>query len=270
MSAKDAVGVATLGLVGHSGVRSAVGGLWNDISGTTAMAEAQQNAANATLAQQRADREQALKFAAPSDQEMQLLEQAISVNSQDIARKQKLLDSADPAFIEAGKQALALMTGAEATTLNPLKNQIARQRKAVENTLAAQLGPDYATSSAGLQALSAFDAQAADTLANQQNQTLGQFMNWTGMSQQYGNQQNNIANAGSLAAQRGNIGVRQANAIQGFQIDPALSQVGNIAQAQGYQDMFNTAVGGGMAYFGAGGGKAGMTAIAGQMKKTSG
>ena len=214
---------------------SQVGNAWNDVTGANRSADAAQSAANAQLGQQRADREAALKFAAPSPEELAQLQQAISLNSQDIARKQKILDSSDPALIESGKQALALLQGKEASTMAPLRNQRAQQRAALEQQLQQRLGPDYASSTAGIQALNSFDQQSANLMANQQQQTLAQFMGYVGMGQQAGSQQANIANSQSFADYYGKIGTRQANVITGTQIDPGLAYTGDMARASAAQ-----------------------------------
>ena len=125
-----------------------IGNVIGDITGTNRLADAIGSAANAQLEQQRADRQLALQLAEPSAMEIQQLEQAIATNTADIARKQKLLASSDPALIAAGEQALALLQGQEAAALDPLRRQRAEQRAQLEQTLAQRLGPDYATSSA--------------------------------------------------------------------------------------------------------------------------
>lgn len=223
---------------GFNPIKAVTGTLGNfvgDITGANASADAAQGAANAQLAQQRGDRGAAMQLAAPSDMEMAQLEQAVTMNSQDVARKQKILDSADPALIEAGHQALALMQGQSASTLKPLQNQRDRQRAQLEQTLAQRLGPEYATSTAGIQALNNFDMQTSDLMATQQQQTLSNFMGYTGMAVQAGSMQPNIQNSQSIAAQRGSINARQVNALNGSAVDPGLGFVGDIGKAQASQ-----------------------------------
>lgn len=214
----------------------------NGLLGNNAVADAMGDASNAQLGQQRDDRALALKYA-NSPEEIQQLQQAVQMNMQDVARKQKLLDSSDPAFLEAGKQALSLMQGKQADALKPLQDQRNRDRQALQSQLQARLGPDYAQSSAGIQALNDFDRQSANLSTNLQQQTLGQFMGYAGMSQQFGNQQNNIANASGIANQYGNIAGRQMNAITGNAINPALGYAGQMANAQNNQQMIGMGMG---------------------------
>jgi hypothetical protein len=166
---------------------------------------------------------------------MQQLQQAVTLNTQDVARKQKILDSADPALIEAGKQALDMLQGKQAASLAPLQNQRAQQRAALEQNLQKQLGSDYATSTAGIQALNNFDQQTSNLSTQLQQSTLSQFMGYVGMGEQAGNMQNNIGNAAGLSAQRGAINQRQVNALLGTNVDPGLQFTGSMARANASQ-----------------------------------
>ncbi len=240
-------GGVSLGGASFSSIGDSIGGapghlanLQGAITGANATADAYQNAANAQLAQQRADREQALKFAAPSAAELAQLQQSITLNNQDISRKQKLLASADPAMIEAGKQALKLMQGKNASAIAPYQNQRAQQRAQLEQGLSQRLGGDYATSSAGIQALNNFDQQTANGLQAVQQQTLGQFMGYVGGSEQFGNTQANIGNKENIAAAYGNIGSRQANAISGNRIDAQLGYMGDLMRTTSQQQFLSS------------------------------
>lgn len=209
-----------------------------EISGANAAARAADAAGQAQYDQQQSDRAQAMQYAAPSEMEMQQLQQAISMNTQDIARKQKILDSSDPALIEAGHQALDLMQGKSAAALGPIQNQRNEQRKQLEASLAQRLGGDYATSSAGIQALNNFDQQTSNLMTTAQQQTLGQFLGVAQNSQQFGSMQPNIANSASLSAQRGNINARQLNAFSGNRVDPTLQFAGDLSSARSQQQFF--------------------------------
>lgn len=182
------------------------------------------------------------EIGAPTEMEMNQLQESIRLNSQDVARKQKLIDSADPALIEAGTQALQIMRGQEASTLAPIRNQRAQDRKNLEASLAQSLGPDYATSSAGIQALNQFDQQTSNLLTNANQQTLGQFLGVAQNTANMGSVQNNINNGLSIAGARGNINARQANAITGNKIDPSLAFAGDMTRAKNQQQLFNTAL----------------------------
>ena len=210
------------------------------------------DAANAQLGQQQADRDLALKYAEPSPDELKQLNQAIGLNETDIARKQKLLDSSDPAIIEAGKQALQLLRGEDAKTLAPLRTNIAKQESALREKLMAQLGPGYENTTAGLQALQAFNEQANGALVNAQQGSLAQLL---GVAQdtsgRYG-LQSNIANASGLAGMFGNISNRQVSAIRGTPIAAGNQFMGDYASAANQQETFGNMINLGSTLYSAG------------------
>jgi hypothetical protein len=224
-----------------------VGNLIGDLTGTNTLADAYGSASGAQLNQMNADRAMALQFVEPSPEEIQQLQQAIAVNKQDIARKQKLLDSSDPALIEAGKQALELMQGKQSGATSVMNRQRTEQRKALENTLASKLGPDYMQSSAGILALNKFDQESADLAQATQERTLGQLLGVTQNVQSFGNLSPNIGQSMGLANYYGSIGTRKANAITGNRVDPGLAFSGDIMRnqfaAKNLGDMFSFATG---------------------------
>ena len=230
----DVANVATLGLAG-SGDGGLPGSIDSIVYGGAGKrsANAQLAIAHAQEAEQRAQRQAAINAANPSPQEVAQLEQAIALNTQDIARKQKLLDSSDPALIEAGTQALALLQGKEAATLSPLKNQRAKERAQLEAKLRSQLGSGYANTTAGLQSLAAFDEASNNVYTNAQQSSLAQLLGVAqNTSANYG-MQSNIQNAGNLSSLYGNQSSRMVNAITGNKIDTAGSQyAGELARAQ--------------------------------------
>jgi hypothetical protein len=219
-------------------------------------ARLQGNLARAQEAEQRRTQQMAIDAANPSPQEIAQLEQAISLNTQDIARKQKLIDSSDPALIEAGKQALELLQGKEAATLSPLKTQREKERAKLEASLRSQLGSGYANSTAGIQALSAFDEASNNVYANAQQQSLGQLLGVAqNTSGSYG-LQSNIGNAANFSQLYGNQGSRMVGAITGTPISAAGSQYAggiaantNIGATLG--NLLDTGVKGAAAYYGA-------------------
>lgn len=212
---------AAAGIVGGSLVGSVVSGI------------AAQGAARDQLAAQQQQRQQALA-AANSPEEIQQLQSQIQLNNQDIARKQKLLDSTDPALLEAGKQTLQLLQGKEAATLSPLKSQQAQARKQLEDKLRAQLGPGYANTTAGLQALSQFDNAAFNSTSQAQQQSLSQLLGVTQNTNQGASLMNNIAMTGSIASSYGNIANRNVSAINQTSLTPySNSNVGLAALGNG-------------------------------------
>lgn len=224
--------VATLG---GAEVWNAAPGLVGDLTGANKLADAQGAAAAAELAQQRENRSMALKYAAPSPDELAQLQQSVTLNRQDIARKQTLLDSITP-------QIQSILAGKNSATATAGANDLAQSRKSLENTLAQRLGSDYATTSAGIQALNNFDQQAASTKANLNQQSL---------SQLYGMQsdasQTSIGNSSKLASQFGDVySARNINAINQNPINPGLQYAGDTAKYGAQVGLFNTLAGAGV------------------------
>ncbi len=206
-------------------------------------AKAQGEAAMANLAQQQADRALALKYAEPSPEELKALNSAVATNEAEIARKTKLLESADPALMEAGKQALQLLRGEEAKTIAPLRNNIAKQESELRAKLQAQLGPGYENTTAGIQALQAFNEQANGAIAGAQQNALGVLLGSAQTTSAQNGLQNNIANSGALAGLFGNINNRQVSAITGAPITNAGAPfVGDIAGAAANQQFVGNAI----------------------------
>jgi hypothetical protein len=225
---------------------AAVGGGLGLLSGMAGdrSAELQGQIAQAQLEEQRRTRQQALDAAGGSPQELAQLDQSIQLNNQDIARKQKLLDSSDPALIEAGHQALSLLQGKESSVLAPLKTQRDKDRLQLENQLRSQLGSGYANTTAGIQALSAFDQASASTYSSAQQQSLSQLLGVAqNTSASYG-MQNNISNANNISNSYGNIQARKVGAINGTPITGAGAQyAGALAGATQQQSTFNQLLG---------------------------
>lgn len=196
-------------------------------------AGAQGRIAEAQLAQQRSDREQALKYAEATPEELAQLNRAIALNEGDIARKEKLIASSDPALLEAGSQALKLLRGEDAKVLGPLRNNIAKQESALREKLQAQLGPGYENTTAGIQALQAFNEQSNLALTSAQESSLSKLLGVAqDTSSRYG-AQTNIANAGTLTQLFGNIQGRKVNALTGSPITGAGAQfVGDMQSAR--------------------------------------
>jgi hypothetical protein len=202
-------------------------------------AKTQGKIANAQLEEQRRTRAQALKAAQASPLEIAQMEQANQLNQQDIQRKQKLLASADPAIIEAGQQALSLLQGKDAASLNPLRSSQAQQRKQLEDRLRAQLGSGYANTTAGIQALAAFDNAAYNSQSTAQQQSLAQLLGVAQNTSANNGLQSNITNSNNLANLYGNQSSRIVSAINGTPITAAGSQfAGQLAGQQQMQGLF--------------------------------
>lgn len=211
--------------------------------------DAQERIAMAQLEEQRRTRAAAVAAAEPTPQEMQQLERSIALNEQDITRKQKLIDSSDPALIEAGQQALKLLQGADSKALDPIRRQREKDRIKLQEKLQAQLGSGYENTTAGIQALSAFDEATSNAMGNAQQQTLAQLLGVAqNTSASYG-MQNNISNSGTLASMFGNQSNRRVAAINGTPITGAGAEfVGDLQQARAQMGLVNLGLQGGMAY----------------------
>ena len=206
-------------------------------------AQAQSNIANAQLEQERADRNLSLKYAEPTPDELNQIQRGITLNENDISRKEKLLASSDPALIEAGSQALKLLRGEEAKTIAPLKANIAKQESALRERLQAQLGSGYENTTAGIQALQAFNEQANAAVTGAQQSSLAQLL---GVAQdtsgRYG-MQSNISNTAGLAGLFGNISNRQVSAVNKTPITGAGAQfVGDLQNARASQQVTGRAI----------------------------
>lgn len=254
-----------LGSLEDVGLNVATGGLYGMVKGAQAVGDA----ANSQLKQQYADRQQAMGFAEATPEELANMQAAIKFSQYDIDRKQKLLDSTDPALIAAGRNALDLLNGKEAPTLGPLKNQLAQQEAKLRAKLTQQFGPGYETTTGGQQALQQFQQQANMTLANAQQQSLGQLL---GVVQNTAGQNANIGTQMSLGQLLGSVQNRQIGALQGFGVDPSLGYKGELANSQVYNNwlqqgakLAGTFVGaaGGNPLAGSGGGSASTAAPSG-------
>lgn len=101
-------------------------------------------------------------------------DRTIAQQEKNLARQEKLIAQIDPTIIEASQQALKLLRGEEASSLDPIRKQRQRQKQKLLNSLREQLGPGAETSSAGIQALTAFDAETDTVLSGAQQSSLSQ------------------------------------------------------------------------------------------------
>lgn len=158
-----------------------IAGAAGNVAGGAIQAGAASGAAASAAAAQEKTRAEATAAAQPSAQELSLLDKQLQTTEAGLKRQQQLLSAVDPALMAAGKQALDLLGGKEAGILAPMKAEQDRQRQRLEARLRDQLGPGYATSSAGIEALSRFDAQSQAQLTQAQQSAIGQLL---GTSQQ--------------------------------------------------------------------------------------
>jgi hypothetical protein len=162
-----------------AGAAIAGAGVYGQYKSGKAQAAAAGSAAEAQQAEAQATRAAAVKFALPSMAEIKANERAVALGEANIARTQRVLDSVDPALIEAGQQALKLMQGQDAQTLDPIRKERDRQKQELTSRLATQLGSGFAGSTAGIKAMNEFDNQTGQILAGAQDQALGRLLGTT-------------------------------------------------------------------------------------------
>lgn len=232
--------------------------------------QAQQDAAQAQLAQRERERQQAMGFAqtaadysAPTGQELVQLQAQIdnysrtmNLQSADLARQEKLINAIDPALIEAGNQALQLLQGKSAPVLSPMLQQRQQDRTKLESTLQSQLGGGYATSTAGIQALNQFDQQTNLLTSQAQQQYAGNLLgvsasvrpNMSGIINQNSQSLNGLSS--SILGNTGDIQKRQQNAYTNLGNAAGMNSlvpyagapyVGNYLNGQMWGGIFNSA-----------------------------
>lgn len=171
-------------------------------------------------------------------------DQALKAQDKNISRQEQLVSQIDPTIIEASQQALRLLRGESSSTLAPLQQQRDVQRQKLLNSLREQLGPGAETSTAGIQALTRFDAESSNLFATAQQQALGNVSNVFGQfSNSKPNLGNEISTFGQLAQGRAGLGYQQAGilggAYQGVINTAGANQTGALLQGQQQQAMAN-------------------------------
>ena len=141
-------------------------------------------------------------------------DKALGAQERSLANQEKLIAQIDPTIIEASQQALRLLRGESSSSLAPAQAQRDMQRQKLMNSLREQLGPGAETSTAGIQALTRFDAETNSLLAGQQQSAL---QNVGSIFGQFSNSKPSIANEattfGNLAGAKAGLGFQQANAL---------------------------------------------------------
>ncbi len=146
-------------------------------AGSAISASAQRDIAKAQLDAQKAQRAEALKAAEPTSTELLAKNMQLKIASKNLARMEKLIASVDPAVREAGAQALKLLKGEQARTLDPAMRQRAAQREQLVGMLRSRLGAGAETSTPGIEALRKFDMDTSSLTAQLQEQTLNNLFN---------------------------------------------------------------------------------------------
>ena len=142
-------------------------------------AQAQERQAQENLAFAKESQQGAVDAARGTPEQIRQFEAGLRNQEANIGREEALLGSIDPALMEASNQVLKLLRGEEASVLDPVKKNRARQRQKLMDSLREQFGPGAESSSAGVQALTAFDAETDNVISNAQQQSIGQLFGAT-------------------------------------------------------------------------------------------
>lgn len=164
-----------------------MGGVIGEISGANQRqaraagraAQAQEAQAQENLAFARESRDEAVGAARGTPEEIRRFEAGLASQEANIGREEALLGAIDPALIEASGQVLKLLRGEEASVIDPVRKNRQRQRQKLLDSLREQFGPGAESSSAGVQALTAFDAETSNVIANAQQSSIGQLFGAT-------------------------------------------------------------------------------------------
>lgn len=142
------------------------------------------------------------------------LDRDIKNQEKSLARQEQLVSSIDPTIMEASQQALRLLRGEASSTLAPVQQQRDQQRQKLLNSLREQLGPGAETSTAGIQALTRFDAETNSLLAGQQQSALAGLGGVAGQfSAVRPDMFREIMGLSSLGQAKGDVSFRQAEGL---------------------------------------------------------
>jgi hypothetical protein len=180
--------------------------------------------------------EKAAGFAAPTTDELKTLNNQIKLfdtahatsTAQLKVLQEEITNTYGANIIEMGEQLHAQLTGADSEITRQTNDQIERQRKQYQAQLQEKLGPGALTSSAGIQAMAAFNREANTTLAQVKEQSLN------GMIQRIGGMQGGQSQALSGALNINNSLSGMLNQIQGVQNVFQTRQMNAWNQVAGY------------------------------------
>lgn len=163
-----------------TGAAAAIGGAILGTGAKIAGSVIEGNAKADIAKAKQAQAQHAQELAAPTAAELGQIDKTIATSDKAIARQEQLISALDPTIVAASKNALDLLNGKEAPTLNPLRQERERQRSLLESNLREQLGSGYATSSSGSEALNRFDMQTGQLTSQAQQSYLGSVSNTLG------------------------------------------------------------------------------------------
>jgi hypothetical protein len=109
-----------------------------------------------------------------------------------------------------------MLQGKEAETLAPIRRQRERQKQQMKETLRRQLGPGFETSSAGIEAMTRFETETSDIMAQTQQRAINDFLGVASNASAVAKQTEAGAQGRMLATGQafGNIQSRQTQASQ--------------------------------------------------------
>lgn len=184
------------------------------------------------------------------------LDRDIANQEKNLSRQEQLIQNIDPTIIEASQQALKLLRGEQSSTLNPIRNQRDMQRQKLMNNLRRQLGPGAETSTAGIQALTRFDAETDSLMSGAQQQALA---NMGGLATQFNSTRpdmyREIMGLSGLGQAKTGLRFQQAaalgNARLGLQQTAGAEYAGDMMRAQNKMAQTNQLIGLGTSLLGA-------------------
>lgn len=199
--------------------------------GAQKSAGAAQASAEAQAAQAAANRSQTMKLlgtssqsatdlAEASPQELAMLGEQYGVASKNLQRQQELMDSINPALMEASKQALSILRGGPASSTDGIMGVRNQQRQQLINSLKSQYGPGAESSSIGMQALMQFDQQSE----SMKQGAMSNLFNLAESGAPQANLMNGLNGLQSVAS--------GYSAIQNRQLNTQLTGIGDIAGVQ--------------------------------------
>lgn len=233
-----------------------LGGIVSGVMGGNDSANAAQGAAMAQQAAAYAAYKEAKGIINPATvQGLASLDQDIARQEKNLSRQEQLISQIDPTIIEASQQALRLLRGESSSTLQPIQNQRAQQRQKLLNQLREQLGPGAETSTAGIQALTRFDAETNNLLAGQQQNAISMLGNVGGQfTSMRPDMMREIMGMSSLGQGKTDLSYRQAaalgNARMGMQQTAGAEYAGQAVRGAQSQAWGNALFEGGMGLLG--------------------
>jgi len=200
--------------------------------------KAQQKIAEDQAAQQAAERQTAMGYAAPTSYELSSLQDALSnyqrtfgLQTAQLEHEQNMQSALDP-------QIQSLLNGGSAPTMKPYMDFMNMQKNSLQSDLSRQMGPGWEQTTAGQNALQGFNINASQQASQLQQQYMGSmFANSLGLGSMIsgGINQNaaTLNNLGSGAfGMSGDLQKRQISASEGTSLVPysGADQLGQLAQ----------------------------------------